>query len=402
MDDLSATNLAEAAGSTVERVERYCQSGILTPGADGSFGSGDVRRVRLMDALEASGITADLVSKLHEAGTFSLGWTEDMFPDPAPLSSITYQRLAEEIQMPLPAIELVYRVCALPRPMPTDRVRQDDLEMLRMIAVVYHALDRDEQVLAAGIRYFGDNLRRLAESQVRFFREHVQDPLFRDGRTPAAVEALGQLGSQFASVGMAGLNWLYGRHLEQFVTQDVIMGTEAALEEAGLAARREPKPPTIAFLDLSGYTTLTEEQGDGVAAELADRLANLVQETPERYGGRTVKLLGDGVMFHFPDATGAVLCGLELVELVPKSHLPRARMGLNAGPVVFRDGDYFGRTVNIAARVTDYARPGEVLVTDSVAAVVGPARVRFAPVGEVVLKGLAEPVRLSRALRLAD
>jgi adenylate cyclase len=399
MEVLTSLELAGAAGSTLERVERYTRLGIIHALADARFRLGDVRRVRFMDALEASGITAEQVSKLAEAGTFSLRWIEDMFPDPTPLSSLTYEQVAAELQMPPAVIELVYRVSALPRPRVADPVRQDDLEMLRRIAVVFFALGRDEQALAASIRYFGENLRRLAESQVRFFWEHVQEPLLGAGRTREAAETVGQLASQFVEIGLEGLNWLYRRHLEHYVIQDVIVSTEAALEEAGLAAAREQRPPTIAFLDLSGYTALTEEQGDQAAVELADRLSTLVQETPEHYGGRAVKLLGDGVMFHFPDATKAVLCGLELVERVPSARLPRARMGLNAGPVVFRDGDYFGRTVNVAARVTDYACPGEVLLTDSVATTISDGRVEFDPIGPIALKGLTESVSLSRAVR---
>jgi adenylate cyclase len=91
---------------------------------------------------------------------------------------------------------------------------------------------------------------------------------------------------------------------------------------------------------------------------LAGRLVEIVHEFAHRRGGRVVKLLGDGVMFHFPEPAQAVCCGLELVDRIPEVGLPRARVGLHAGPVVFQHGDYFGRTVNIAARITDHARPG--------------------------------------------
>ena len=105
-----------------------------------------------------------------------------------------------------------------------------------------------------------------------------------------------------------------------------------------------------------------------------------------------MKLLGDGVMFHFPDPAQGVLCGLALVEGVPQLGLPRARMGMDSGPVVFQNGDYFGRTVNIAARICDYARPGEVLVSDEVAAAAhNPQAIRYEPVGPVSLKGLDRP-----------
>jgi class 3 adenylate cyclase len=157
----------------------------------------------------------------------------------------------------------------------------------------------------------------------------------------------------------------------------------------------------IAFLDLSGFTRLTEERGDEVAAELAATLADLVQDASRPHGGRPVKLLGDGVMFHFPDASAAVECALELVERAPDEGLPPAHVGVSVGPVVFRDGDYFGRTVNIAARVADRAGPHEVFVTDEVVAASAGAA-RFTPAGEFELKGVARPLTLHRAERPAD
>jgi adenylate cyclase len=112
-----------------------------------------------------------------------------------------------------------------------------------------------------------------------------------------------------------------------------------------------------------------------------------------------VKLLGDGVMFHVPEPAQGVRCGLELVDRVPRVGLPLARVGLHSGPVVFQDGDYFGRTVNVAARITDYAPPGEVLVSDQVVAGAGRLEaVRFAPVGPVSLKGLSAPITLYTAV----
>ncbi len=109
-----------------------------------------------------------------------------------------------------------------------------------------------------------------------------------------------------------------------------------------------------------------------------------------------MKLLGDGVMFHFPRATSAVRCALELVERAPEEGLPPAHVGVSSGPVVFRDGDYFGRTVNIAARVADRAGPHQVLVTDDVVQACGD-EATFVAMGRFELKGLAEPLMLHQA-----
>jgi adenylate cyclase len=86
------------------------------------------------------------------------------------------------------------------------------------------------------------------------------------------------------------------------------------------------------------------------------------------------------------------------VEAAEREGLPPARVGADAGPVVFRDGDYFGQTVNVAARITDYARPREVLVSESAVAECESGRFEFDPIGEIPLKGVREPVSLYRAL----
>jgi adenylate cyclase len=125
----------------------------------------------------------------------------------------------------------------------------------------------------------------------------------------------------------------------------------------------------------------------------------LVSGESRRRGGRAVKYLGDGVMFHFPDPGEAVLCSLDLVERAPAAGMPPAHVGVHAGPVVLRDGDYFGRTVNLAARIAAKAGPGQVLVSDEAAGVAVCPGVRFEPIGPVDLKGIASPVHLSRAFR---
>jgi adenylate cyclase len=136
--------------------------------------------------------------------------------------------------------------------------------------------------------------------------------------------------------------------------------------EAGIVSEVTEAPPAIVFVDLVSYTTLTEVEGDEVAAAHAVRLADLVQASAAAWNGRAVKLLGDGALLHFMDATSAARCCLDLVLRLPEEGLTAVHAGIDAGPVVIRDGDCFGRTVNLAARVCGEARGDEVLATDAV------------------------------------
>jgi adenylate cyclase len=104
-------------------------------------------------------------------------------------------------------------------------------------------------------------------------------------------------------------------------------------------------------------------------------------------------------MFHFPDPGQAVLCSLDLVERAPAAGLPPAHVGVNAGPVVFRDGDYFGRTVNVASRIAGRAGPGEVLVSETAVQSCSVEGVRFEALGPAELKGVARPIQVFRAAR---
>jgi adenylate cyclase len=114
-----------------------------------------------------------------------------------------------------------------------------------------------------------------------------------------------------------------------------------------------------------------------------------------------VKWLGDGVMFYFREPKDAVLASLEMVEAVGRQGLPPAHVGIHAGPVVFQEGDYFGRTVNLAARIGDCARPGEVLVSQEVVDAADGGPVAFTEVGPVELKGVPGTLRLHIAHRSA-
>ena len=155
--------------------------------------------------------------------------------------------------------------------------------------------------------------------------------------------------------------------------------------------------PAICFLDISGYTRLTQELGDDRSAEVAGTLARLVQRSSVQHGGKPIKWLGDGVMFHFEQPGPGVRAALEMVDVIPAAGLPPVHVGLAAGPVLFQEGDYFGQTVNLSARIADYARAGEVLVSRAVADASHEEGIAFQDIGQVELKGVYGTTHLLRA-----
>jgi adenylate cyclase len=395
---LTEVELAERSACPVGRIEELVRLGILVRrDEDGPFSAKDVHRVRLMKAFEDAGIDLDLIARGVASGKVSYENLGLYLPEPAALSR-TAEELATEVGRSPELITRLLREFGIAQPEPDGRLREDEVTTLKELLGVWAAADDDE--LARLARVYGQNIRKVVSSDLELAGATIFARLREEDYTDDELrEIAGAAGLRLMNFGEQLMLWLRGRHLEHEVLSVTVQTTEDYLQELGLAPKRAPSPPAIAFLDLTGYTALTEERGDEAGADLADRLATLVHEAARPHGGNPVKWLGDGVMFHFDDPSSAVLTGLDLVEQTPVAVDVRARVGINAGNVSFRDGDYFGRTVNIASRIADYARPGEVLVSGEVKERWGSEGVRFDEIGPVALKGLREELTLFSASR---
>ncbi|HEU4355662.1 MAG TPA: adenylate/guanylate cyclase domain-containing protein, partial [Actinomycetota bacterium] len=135
------------------------------------------------------------------------------------------------------------------------------------------------------------------------------------------------------------------------------------------------------------------------AATLATKLSDVVQRNARERRGEPVKWVGDGVMVRFRDPDGAVLSALDMVEEIPAAGLPAAHVGIAAGPVIRQAGDYFGRTVNLASRISDRAPAGQVLVSERVVQTASAPGVTFIEIGPTELSGVRDPIDLFEARR---
>jgi adenylate cyclase len=393
---ISASELAELVPCPLEDVQRLRELGLITPHEeDGLFPTSDVHVVRLMASFEEAGISLDDVARAVESGklSFPLGL---FLPEPDRLSE-TYERLAARLGRPPELVRRLSRELGLP-PSGDDRIRAEDAEMLSLMLSKLDLANDDE--LSRFARLYGGSIQRLVGSGLQFFDRAVRQrvdtfELSNEEKDRLVYQKAGGFTELVASI----VPWLQRRHREHNVLEYLVAVTEGFLEERGITPAQPKQPPAIAFLDLTGYTTLAEERGDEAAADLAAGLASAVQDAAQMHGGRPVKWLGDGVMFHFTDPGRAIVSGLELVEQTERAISVPARIGINAGAVVAQEGDYFGRTVNIAARIADYARPHEVLVSEEAMRSAGEAGVEFELVGDVPLKGVSQPIRLHRASR---
>jgi adenylate cyclase len=122
---------------------------------------------------------------------------------------------------------------------------------------------------------------------------------------------------------------------------------------------------TFLFADLVGFTALTDSEGDDRAAMVAVEFLRRARQVASRHGAEEVKALGDAVMLRCPEARAAISLGLGLInEVEADPALPPVRVGIHTGSAVARDGDWFGRGVNVAARLCSVAGGGEVLVSE--------------------------------------
>ncbi|MBS1895402.1 MAG: YHS domain-containing protein [Actinobacteria bacterium] len=158
---------------------------------------------------------------------------------------------------------------------------------------------------------------------------------------------------------------------------------------------------TFIFADMSGFTALTEAHGDRAAADLVAEFSAAVAPRLDKRGGEQVKSIGDALMIRCAEAGEAIRLGLEVVhEVGGRHHFPTVRVGMDTGAAIERDGDWFGSTVNLAARVAGEASGGEVLLTAATKdAAAPPEQFSFGERGRVHLRNVSEPVRLFAALR---
>jgi adenylate cyclase len=156
---------------------------------------------------------------------------------------------------------------------------------------------------------------------------------------------------------------------------------------------------TFLFADLSGFTALTEVHGDEQAADLAAEFAAEVRGRVAEYSAELVKTIGDAVMIRCEDTTQAVRLGLFIVRELGERHgSPSIRVGMDSGQAIERDGDWFGTTVNVAARVAGIAASGEVLLTEATRNGLGRgSEFEIHERGRRPLRNVAEPVMLYEA-----
>jgi class 3 adenylate cyclase len=316
-------------------------------------------------------------------------------------SARTYRQVSKETGVPLELLGSALEAIGFARMAPDEPIREDELEIVPLLQLGLSSGFLDQLWSTRLGRGYAEGLRLIATVEKEVWQARFMAPVLASGadRQTAIERAAQRAGDlNFTPVLDRALLAAYRRQQELAWIEQLVEDIEAALDQTGVLGR-PGRVPAMCFLDLVGYTHLTEERGAAAAAALAEDLATLVNRSAREHGGVPVKWLGDGVMSWFREPAGAVLAALQMVEQLPEAGLPPAHVGVAAGPVVVQGGDYFGRTVNLAARIAAHSGAGQVLVGEQVAATVPPQGVTFVELGQVRLEGIARPVRLLEARR---
>lgn len=381
--------LSEASrrsGVSASTLKRWAQEKVI-PVRRGRWTAAAAAQARVVARMRQRGHSLEELREAGREGRLSFGLAEDLLPKAE--QQTTVEEVSRETGL---EPELVERILViLGTPLERERfLDPQDVEALRHCA----------RVLAAGfplvaflqlVRVYVQALRRIADAEVRLFHLYVHEPMIHDGVPELEMaEEMGDMAADMLPLAAPLTDYLHTRYLRFFLEQDVIGHMES--EPGAHASHLGEVPVALCFIDLTGFTRYTEEEGDLEALDVVENFVATVEATlpPE---ATIVKTIGDEVMIVSPDAASLTEWAVRLLARLPQR--PQPRVGIHCGEAVYRDGDYFGGQVNLAHRVVNRAQAGEVLATDRVIATIEDREgLAFEPIGEAKLKGFPTPTPL--------
>jgi adenylate cyclase len=381
MPELTHSEVARRLDVPADTLRRWVRDGIV-PLADGQWTPAAIAQARIVARLRDRGHSLAELREAAEAGRLAYGYLEELFP--IPRRTRTLAEAADECGLEPALIERIWTAAGFSHDA-LDRIGEEDMQLLRYMAAVLEAGFPLVAFLQL-VRVYGQALAQIADAEVKLFHLYVHEPLMRDGVPGLRMaEEMSGLAAELLPLASPIMDRVHQRALQHFVEQDVVGHLEA---EGGELGRLRV---AIAFADLAGYTRLTEEAGEEEAVDVVERFVEAVEETlPD--DARVIKTIGDEVMVAGADPAALVDWAVGF-QVLHAGRRPLPRIGVHAGLALYRDGDYYGRSVNLAARVGARAAGGEVLVTRPVVDAAGPHLV-FEEIGEVKLKGFREATAL--------
>jgi class 3 adenylate cyclase len=384
-------DLVAATGCTAEVVRGWHRLGLLQ--GDGErFPVGDLERARLICFAECRGVGAeDIAEACRAQGDLLEQFAELLGVADRPRRGLGFEEVARATGLDEGTLRRIWVASGLGD---QDEAFDDDLEALRMLAAVLGAGMPEEAVVQL-VRVYADALGRVGEAENRLFHYYVHERFRADGlEGQELMAATSAVGDQVGGMVEPTVAYFHRKAFQRALREDFLLHVAEATTPVGETAGE--LVATILFVDLAGFTPLTDSMGDAAAAQVVERFSDLVRAATPRHDGRIVKQIGDEFMIAFTEPAKALGFALDLCDSVGREpQFPGLRIGAHHGTVLYREGDYIGGTVNVAARVTAAAGRDEFLVTQAfVDETPLPRDVEVSSRGPRALKGISGMVEL--------
>ncbi len=384
-DHISLSEASRIAGVSSSTLQRWVTAGVI-PVRGGRWTTAAAAQARVVSRLRERGHSLAELRRAVREGRLAFGYVEDLFPGRE--RNMTRLEAAERTGLEEALIERMMSLLGTPTALEGTLNEQDVV-----------AMEHIRDVLRAGfplvallqlIRVYAQSVRKIAEAEVRLFHLYVHEPLIRQGVDALQMaEEMEGLARDLLPITSPLMEYIHQRYLRFYIEQDVVGHMETELAGQRQLGRVQM---AFCFVDLTGFTRYTEEEGDEEAFDLVERFVETVEATLPAEA-LVVKTIGDEVMIVSPDPVTLTEWAVGFLGLFQER--PQPRVGVHCGRAVYRDGDYFGSEVNLAHRVVARALGGEVMVTAAVADAIGESGyLEFDPIGGVELKGFPQPVEL--------
>jgi adenylate cyclase len=363
---------AQPTGSSA--VDQYVAAGLLDPDDPAA----EDRR-ELLDWLRSQGFGIDAMRAARGDLTALAG---DAVQHAG--VTLTMRDVADRTGLTLDELADVHRAAGL-APVPDDVpiFTEGDVRTFELLKASAELFSWPE--LLQMVRVMGTSVARIGDAANMLFVSDVEQPMRRSGASELELARRNVQASQLAG----SIGEVLGMYLRLHLRQAIIRARQAFrhAERPGLMA-----PIAVGFVDLVGFTPRAATMSADELVDLIGRFEAMASDLITDLGGRLVKLIGDEVMFVAVEPATGCSIAVALLRTFGSDPALTPRGGLAYGAVLSRSGDYFGPTVNLAARLAEQAVPGEVLATPDVACVADGVHVE--PAGRRSLKGFAEPVAL--------
>jgi adenylate cyclase len=387
---MTLTEAARRVGVTPDTLRRWVRRG-LVPQFDGEWTPSALGSARVVARMRERGHTLAEIQRATEEGRLAFGFLEELFPSDQ--ARVPIREAARETGLDERLVQRLINSMGI-SPGHSDTISGDDLQLLRYVSAVLES-GFPLVALLQLVRVYGQSMARIADAEVRLFHLYVHEPLLRSGSTGVeTAEQMHALSREVLPLVGPVLDQVHQRYLMHFVEQDVIGHMESDVDGTSIDLGR--MRVAIAFADLAGYTRLTEEEGEQTAVDAVERFVEAVEVTlPDE--ARVIKTIGDEAMIVGSDPARLTDWAVGFQAMQTERPLPR--IAVHYGVAMYRDGDYYGRDVNIASRIAARSAGGEVLVTRPVVDAASAPHLEFEMIGEVRLKGFRESTEVFIARR---